>query len=469
MLSSAPSAPSSRLRVLLVSESCDPEGRQSALIGWSQAEALRERVDLHIVTEASCRDSLIRAGLVEGRDFTTIDLRGLKRIRESIRDALFGHGKERGWGFWQALTLPVHLAFEWRVWRRFGGDLSAARYDLVHRITPISPDHPSLLAARMSKLKLPLVVGPLNGGLAWPPGYGEVRRAEGEWMSYLRGMTRFVPGLRALRARANALLLGSFDMLNRNDSEFAPQTVYMPENGIDRRRFSAERTRKAELPLRIVFLGRLVPFKGPDLVIEAAAAMLADGRAKLRIVGAGPMSEGLAEQAERLGVSLAVTLVGDVDHARVQEELVDADLMCSLSIREFGGAVIMEAMYMGAVPVVVDYGGPPEYIDEGCGFKIPLGSREEIIAELKATLESIAREPERLHAMSVLAQEHARVLFDWKSKAAMIERIYDWVLTPGSHKPDFGIPLNVEKVTTELDASDPRIFRSELSKRFRRR
>ncbi len=450
----SPTSPS-RCRVLLVSESCNPELRAGFLIGWSQAEALRERVDLHIVTEATSRDPLIRAGLVEGRDFTAIDLRSLKRVREGIRDRMFGRGSERGWGFWQALSLPVHVAFEWRVWRRFRDDLVAGGFDVVHRISPISPDHASVLALRMKRLKTPLVVGPLNGGLAWPPGYGDVRRAESEWMSYLRGLVRLVPGLTAVRSRANALLLGSRDMLARNPAAFEPQTIYMPENGIDARRFSATRTRKAKLPLHIVYVGRLVAYKGPDIVLEAAAPLLADGRATLRIVGGGPMRDALEARTASLAVSHAVTFAGDLDHTQVQRELVEADLLCFPSIREFGGAVVMEAMYMGAVPVVVDYGGPPEYIDADTGFALPLGTRGEITAALGTRLEEIACDPARLHAMSLRAQQRARVLFDWRSKAAMIERIYNWVRTPGSAKPDFGVPLSLEKVMAEVRATDP--------------
>jgi len=225
-------APVSQLRVLLVTETCDPEGRAGFLIGWLQAAALRRRLDVHIVTETANRAPLLRAGLTEGVDFTIVDATAPKRLRDRIRDTIFGRDSERGWSLWQALSLPAVALFEWRVWRRFRRDLRRGRYDVVHRLTPISPDQPSVLATRLPATGVPLVVGPLNGGLPWPAGYDHVRQAEGEWMSYLRGLTRLVPGLSALRANAAALLLGSRAM---------------------------------------------VPYKGADLVVEAAAALLARG------------------------------------------------------------------------------------------------------------------------------------------------------------------------------------------------
>jgi glycosyltransferase involved in cell wall biosynthesis len=431
-----------RLRILLVAESCDPRGRAGFLIGWLQARALRERFDVHVVTETASRAGLIELGLVEGVDFTAINATPLKRARDGVRDVIFGRGSERGWGLWQALSLPAIAWFEWRVWRRFRKRLRAGAFDLVHRIVPISPDQPSVLALHIQSTGVPLVVGPLNGGLPWPEGYAKVRRAEGEWTSYLRGMIRLVPGLEAVRANADALLLGSRDMIARNPPRYRDRAIYLPENGIDPSRFSVERSRKPALPLRIAYLGRLVPFKGPDLVLESARALLARGDATLRIVGGGPMRDVLAARVAALGLGEVVTLVGDVDHHQVQQELAEADLMCAPSIREFGGAVVMEAMYMGAVPVVVDYGGPPEYAAPDCAFLLPLGDRNTIIAALSAVLERIAADPAQLEAMSAAGQRRARALFEWEAKAAMLGQVYRWVLE-GGEKPDFGMPLSM--------------------------
>jgi len=434
-----------RLRVLLVSESCDPEGRAGFLIGWTQAEALRRVADVHIVTESASRAALIRAGLVEGRDFTTITTTVLKRARDRVRDAIFGRGSERGWGVWQALSLPANLAFEWGVWRRFRKELTAGAFDVVHRIVPISPDQPSVLATRMPRTGVPLVVGPLNGGLPWPAGYGDVRKAEGEWMSRVRGVTRAVPGLAALRGNASALLLGSRDMMARNPPQYAAQAIYLPENGIDPARFSVDRAREPGRPLTIAYVGRLVPYKGPDLVIEAAADALRRGDATLRIVGSGPMREALEATVARAGVGGAVTFTGDIPHVEVQRELAVADLMCAPSIREFGGGAVLEAMYMGAVPAIVDYGGPPEFATADCAFLIPLGDRAAIIDGLRGVIERVAADPAQLSAMSRAGRARARALFEWDAKAHMLLRIYRWVLGRQPTKPDFGMPLSVER------------------------
>jgi glycosyltransferase involved in cell wall biosynthesis len=75
------------------------------------------------------------------------------------------------------------------------------------------------------------------------------------------------------------------------------KAVYVPENGIELQRFPLPAPRAADSyagrPLRAVFLGRLVRYKGDDMLIEAAAPLLAGGRLSLEIIGFGPERDAL--------------------------------------------------------------------------------------------------------------------------------------------------------------------------------
>jgi glycosyltransferase involved in cell wall biosynthesis len=436
-------APRRRIRALVIADSCNPEWESTPLVGWSHANALREHVDIHIVTRSWNAPALLRAGLVEGRDFTALNTEALFKPMDRLVRWISGPNK--GWAMLTALTIPSYLWLEHLLWRRLGGAVRAGQFDLVHRLTPLSPAMPSLIAGRCRRAGVPFVLGPLNGGLPWPPGFPGLRRQEGEWLSHLRDAYRLLPGYRATRQLAAAIMVGGACALADLPRRWHDRAVYVPENGIDLSRFPEPPPRPAESyagrPLRVVFLGRLVPYKGADMLIEAAAPLLAAGRITLEIIGFGPEREPLGRLAERLGLADKIAWGGKISHHDVAGRFSRADLFAFPSVHEFGGAVVLEAMAMGVVPIVVDYGGPAELISPSSGFAIPLGTREQVVAGLREVLERIVERPGQLAPLSARAVIRARGLFAWPAKARQTLEVYRWVLGRRERKPELRLPF----------------------------
>jgi glycosyltransferase involved in cell wall biosynthesis len=318
---------------------------------------------------------------------------------------------------------------------------------------------PSMLAGRCREAGVPFVVGPLNGGVPWPRQFDSARRKENEWLSYVRDGYKLLPGYHSTRRNASAILIGSRDTWEQMPRQYHRRCVYIPENAIDPARFARVRTRRAEQPLRAVFVGRLVPYKGADMLIEAAAPLIRGGQLRLDILGDGPQMGLLKELARREKLEDGLTLRGWVAHHQLQDHLVEADLFTFPSIREFGGAVVLEAMAVGLVPIVIDYGGPAELVTTACGFRVPMGSREQIIQHVRQTLHHAISEPELIDGMSYIARARAHGLFTWDAKARQVMEVYRWVLEPGRPKPEFGMPLPdergfLERVGRERAGSD---------------
>ncbi|WP_299786991.1 glycosyltransferase family 4 protein [uncultured Marivita sp.] len=426
---------SDRPRVLAIAEAANPEWVSVPLVGWSLAQALREVADVHLVTQVRNREAILRAGLIEGRDFTAIDSEAVARPLWAIAEKLrMGDGK--GWTTLQAINALIYPWFEHLVWKEFGAAIKAGEFDLVHRITPLSPTIASPIARKTARAGVPFVLGPLNGGVPWPRQFDAERRAEKEWLSYLRSAYKHLPGRTSTLKHASAILVGSRHTQSEVPEKYQDKTVYLPENGIDPTRFNQTAFPEGAV-LRACFVGRLVPYKGPDMLIAAAADLLRSGRMTLDIIGDGPMFADLTEQAKSLCCETGLTFHKWIPHAQVQSILGTSHILSFPSIREFGGGVVLEAMALGVVPLVVDYAGPGELVTADTGFKVPCGSREDIISGFRDRLTQLAETPGILAPMAQKAKARVDAYFLWSQKAAQVREVYDWTRAQSrSGKPD---------------------------------
>jgi glycosyltransferase involved in cell wall biosynthesis len=416
-----------RNKVLVIAEAANPEWVSVPLVGWSHAMALRSVADVHLVTQVRNRTAIQRAGLVEGKDFWAIDSEAVTRPFWKMGDLLrMGSGK--GWTMVSALNAISYPYFEHLVWKEFGPRIRAGHYDIVHRVTPLSPVAVSPIAKKCAAAGVRFVLGPLNGGIPWPPGFDTERRKEREWLSYVRNAYRLLPGREAMLSSCAAILVGSRHTESEIPDRHRDRVVYVPENAVDPARFGDAAPQDVSGTIRACFIGRLVPYKGADMLIEAVAPFVREGRLVLDIVGDGPMRTDLEAMVRRLDVEGGVTFHGNVVHEEVPALVARSNLFIFPSIREFGGGAVLEAMSLGVVPVVVDYGGPGELVTDETGFKVPIGPRSQIVAQLHDRLRAILEDPSGLPSMGTAARLRVQRLFTWSAKAKQVASIYDWVL-----------------------------------------
>ena len=432
---------SSSPRVLVLAEAANPEWVSVPLVGWSLANALRQVADVHIVTHLRNRAALLRAGLREGTDFTAIDADASAQWVIKLGSVL-NPNPDQAWTVRAIFNMLGYPYFERLVWERFGPEIERGDWDMVHRITPVSPAVSSRIASRVAKAGVPFVLGPINGGVPWPAGFKAEQRREKELLSNLRGFYRLLPTRRKMLNSASAVMAGSQFALKEIPARYRYKTFHLPENAIDPTRFNRIATQNVSVnePVRACFVGRLVPLKGVDMLLEAARPMLASGQLQMDIVGDGPMRADLEAQVQRDGTAEAVQFHGNLPHDQVQDVLAKANLMTFPSIREFGGGVVLEAMALGVVPVVVDYAGPGELVTPGTGFKVPIGSRNEVIAGFGQTLQEILDNPAALSGLAAAARERVQQHFTWQAKAAQIMQVYDWIKAGSPENPPRLIP-----------------------------
>jgi alpha-maltose-1-phosphate synthase len=410
------------------------------LVGWSHSQALSRHADVHLVTHSRNRASILEAGLVESRDFTALDAMAVERPVWRVIRRLRG-GENHAWTLATASESFLYYFFERRVWRRFGGAIRSGAYDLVHRLTPLTPTAQSPITGPCRAAGVPFVLGPLNGGLRWPQEFSREIRREGDWLTYVRWGHKLMPYYRSARLNAAAILAGSRATYEQIPAWAQPKVVYVPENGIEPGKFDRFVERPAQQPLSVAFVGRLVPYKGADMLLEAAAPLIRENRVAVDIIGDGPEWSRLQAMAAAADAGAGrVRFRGWIRHDALPQCLAESDVLCFPSIREFGGAVVLEAMALGLAPIVVDYGGPGEHVSPTTGVAVRLAPRPQIVAQIRAALELFAAHPETARAVGRRARQRVLSLYTWDAKARQMLEVWRWVLGQRD-KPDFGMPL----------------------------
>ena len=148
---------------------------------------------------------------------------------------------------------------------------------------------------------------------------------------------------------------------------FAPERVLVRYNGINAGEFRTlpeHGTFRRKLAMAndermILFLGRLIPRKGADLLIEALTRL---GDGKVRLVIAGPEGENgysrfLKKKARDLDIERRVTFAGPLYDESKKEALVDADVFVLPSRYENFGNAAAEAIACGTPVIVSDRSG----------------------------------------------------------------------------------------------------------------
>ena len=113
----------------------------------------------------------------------------------------------------------------------------------------------------------------------------------------------------------------------------------------------------------VLFVGRIVYQKGPDLLIEAIPHILKYyNNAKFVFVGDGEMRWGVEDRAKEIGVHHATRFIGFSNGWKLSDLYKASDVVCMPSRNEPFGIVLLEAWSAGKPVVATSNGGPGEII-----------------------------------------------------------------------------------------------------------
>jgi len=299
--------------------------------------------------------------------------------------------------------------------------------DVVHQPIGIAPNIPSPL----TRLGAPLVVGPLNGGLSMPPAFrGRDSRTARMVQAARRPVGHAAHHVIRGKLEASVVLAANEHTRALLPAAALARSRIMPESAVVFGDWPVKDYRSAPAgsggagPIRFVYLGRLVAYKSPDLLIEGFAIASKTVDARLEIIGDGPMRADLEALARRLGVADRVTFAGWLTKPDASARLRDSDVFVHPSLREPGGTSVLEAMATGLPCIVANWGGPAEYIEDGTGIRVSVASRDTFVANIADAMTQLAADPELRKDMGTKARARVAEYYDWDVLTGQLVKIY---------------------------------------------
>ncbi len=183
--------------------------------------------------------------------------------------------------------------------------------------------------------------------------------------------------------------------------------------GVDTKFFSPAWERPEHPRVRVLFVGSLRPFKGPQLLVRAAAQYPA---ADFVIVGEGVMAAELEGQVRDQGLT-NVAFARGLDVSGLREQYRQADIFLFPSRWEGSPKVILEAAACG-LPVIARNDYQPETVIDGQTGYLG-GSEDELLHRLGTLLTSPDLRREMGRASRALSER-----FDWDPITRQWEEIF---------------------------------------------
>lgn len=164
-------------------------------------------------------------------------------------------------------------------------------------------------------------------------------------------------------------------------------------------------TRKEfQIPVRLLYSGRLVPGKGLEVLLRAVRLVQDRGLdCQLTIVGDGPEGDSLKQLAAALKLDDEVTFSGAVPYDEVMAAYDRAHVLILASNSEGWPKVVAEAMCHGVVCICADNGLMP-WMLHGRGLTVPVDNP----TALAEALWQISHDPQQYRQLSLAAGEWAQ-------------------------------------------------------------
>jgi glycosyltransferase involved in cell wall biosynthesis len=396
------------MRILLSALSCNPRFGSEALVGYKYAETIAQLHSLAVIASPPAEvpsGTALHAVEAGPCNFNEVAARPLWRF-------------EMG-------QLPKAFALNRR-----------QPFDFVHRVTPSWIGNPTLLQAT----GVPLIIGPILGSSAPVPD---------SFAPYLRRTLKVPNGTKvsagnavlnrlAIRGRnmlsssqlhlrcAHKILIGTPHTLNDIPLQLHGKCEYITYSGVEHQQFLPPGLRRANGSVNLLYVGRLVQYKGIELLLRAVALVKRQCRVRLRVAGTGCGSYvAFCQQlVNELGLNEDVGFIGALPRYALTRLYQEADIFCFPSVCDTYGVALLEAMSSQCAVVASNASGPHQIVADSTGMTVPISSPDQFIQEYANAIVRLAADRDLREELGLRARQHVLKNHDWDMIARQLLRIY---------------------------------------------
>lgn len=419
-LSEGCSLPPVYTRLLLVAFACHPDNSMEERNGWNRALQAAEDFDVTVVcspdTNIPALTARIPVRLAERLRFIALSAGGIGDY--FLRKELLFY---QGYRIWHARVLRLAKKLH-----------AESPFAITHMVSVCGYREPGYLWL----LDCPFVWGPVGGTSNFPLSFLTTVDFLGGLFELARNSVNTCQlnfGSRVRRAAISASEVFAANRSTQRDLEKSTgvRLKLELEAGIDYPIGSPKALTTKDRPLRILWVGRLRPWKGFPLLLRALAALPKTQKYEVRVIGDGCCKAKWIRLASRLGVADNITWFTKPPYRESLHHYEWADVFAFTSLRDTSGTGLLESLAAGVPIIGLDHQGAADMITEQSGIRIPVVTPKQTILAISEALSELALDRERLHRLSKGAIQRAYA-YSWAAREPLVRKCYASVTVPVS-------------------------------------
>jgi glycosyltransferase involved in cell wall biosynthesis len=402
-----------RRKVLVSAYACEPDQGSEPGVGWRWVEQIARDNEAWVITRKNNRESIEKELHARPNPYLHVEYVDLPRYLS------FWKRGQRGVRTYYYLWQFAALLRARKLHRSVG-------FDIGHHVTFVN----DWLWSFFALMPIPYVWGPIGSHPPCPGVLLPHRKARAlEWIRLsIQRTARIIDPLYWLTvARAGVVMPGSSEVATRFQLRLLAADRIVVESGIGIEDLPTATVSARRSDNTILYVGRFHYVKCPHIVIEAFSVLAREAPdATLIMLGSGPEESKLHERVRALGLEDRVKFPGWKGRAEVLEYMETSSVFLFPSA-EGAGMVVLEAMACGLPVVCLDFGGPGDMVENGCGVRVPLGTFDFIVKGLGESLIGLCADAGLREEMAENARRLVSEKHRWARKREVVMAVYDRV------------------------------------------